>query len=201
MTTNLTLTLPWGRSMATRSPQTSTCSDEERALTGDREAWERLFRAHGRRVEVALLAKGVPLQAARDATQAAWLKMLEQVERGTLKELRLPAYAITLARNLSIDAWRKGRFESPTADGAVLERRLSGATDLQELAISRQQLDCMRSRLETCSARKQRIFARRFADAWQARQIAEAEGMSVQRVRQSLSELRARLRECREEAP
>src|SRR5262245_60462429 len=71
------------------------------ALCGDAEAWSWLIARHDHRVVVALLARGVPLDRARELAQETWLRLMQSQREGRLRELSLPGLAITQARFLA----------------------------------------------------------------------------------------------------
>ena len=53
-------------------------------------AWEVLIARHNHRVVVSVVALGLRPEAARDITQEAWIRLIEQQRRGALSELTLP---------------------------------------------------------------------------------------------------------------
>src|SRR5271154_1359446 len=69
----------------------------ERALHGDTASWSALVQKHNHRVVVALLARGIPIDRAKDIAQDAWLRLVEQQREGRLSHLQLPGLAITQA--------------------------------------------------------------------------------------------------------
>src|ERR1044072_8251318 len=48
------------------------------ALEGHSTAWDEIVRRHSHRVRLALLARGVPLEAAQDLVQEVWLGFILQ---------------------------------------------------------------------------------------------------------------------------
>src|SRR5579883_1781036 len=79
----------------------------ERAMTGDRDAWNALVQRHNHRVVVALLARGVRIDRAKDIAQEAWMRLVEQQRAGRLTHLQLPGLAIAQAAFLSLEAARR----------------------------------------------------------------------------------------------
>ncbi|MGD0528051.1 MAG: hypothetical protein ABSE49_23155, partial [Polyangiaceae bacterium] len=67
------------------------------ALRGDGEAWSALVQRHNHRVVVALLARGVRVDKAKDIAQEAWMRLVEQQRQGRLERLQLPGLAIAQA--------------------------------------------------------------------------------------------------------
>jgi DNA-directed RNA polymerase specialized sigma24 family protein len=163
-----------------------------RATHGDAAAWNLLARRYSRTVEVALLADGWSLLESRDFAQDAWLRLIEQSRRGQLTKLELPGLVITQARFLALDAQRAERrrvtvYATVCADGrdAGLESRVLARADLARA----------RAELARCHSSAQRTFELLHADPPATiLQVAERLGLSVQRVRQIVCEVRARLR-------
>src|SRR5688500_15774579 len=88
----------------------------ELALGGARAAWAGLSRRHHRRVLVALLARGIPADRARDITQETWARLVEHQGAGRLDRLELPGLAIRQATFLALDeARRTAKLRSASA--------------------------------------------------------------------------------------
>lgn len=186
-----TLTIPL------RLPQAPAEPAHVRALAGDAGAWDELFRAHNRRVVLALVARGVRAGAARDLAQDAWLRLIEQQRRGRLRELRLPALVITQALFLALDRARRGdqRFTHVSFDD------LDGdPLDPEPLLQHRDRLQRAREVLASCSPSHQRVFRALFTHPGStSAEVARATGLSVQRVRQVVCEVRKKLRAALED--
>jgi DNA-directed RNA polymerase specialized sigma24 family protein len=100
----------------------SPCADDlsSRAASGDREAWQALVAIHDRRVIVSLLARGVPLDRARDLAQETWARLWEQNREGKLSRLELPGLAVRQAAFLAADeARRRARTRTAELDDAA----------------------------------------------------------------------------------
>jgi len=172
------------------------------ALAGHEPAWDELVRRHSHRVLVALLAHGVPLDAAEDLAQEAWLRLVEQQRAGRLARLELPGLAIAQARWLAREADRtRARRAALMGGGPALERALVEAPDLhpgadpESRAAGRERLECVRRALARCPERAQQVFHAVYAEHAPAHaEVARELGLSVQRVRQILCEVRARVR-------
>jgi RNA polymerase sigma-70 factor (ECF subfamily) len=165
----------------------------DRAQRGDRDAWGQLIERHDHRVVLSLVARGIRLDRARELAHQAWIRLIDQQRAGRLERIELPGLAIRQASFLALDAARRR--------GPVIERLDHGepATDpeatIEERLIRREELQRAQAELERCAPAARELFAliygdpgMRHADA--ARQL----GLSVQRVRQTLCEVRARLR-------
>ncbi|MGC4118628.1 MAG: sigma-70 family RNA polymerase sigma factor [Myxococcales bacterium] len=168
---------------------------EQEALRGSREAWDALVARHGRAVTVALVARGVPLEKAKDLAQAAWMRLVEQQRAGKLQALLLPGLAIAQA----IFLWRE---EARRAGGMTLQldeaaQVADGAADPEARALGKQQLERAQQELEACSGSAREVFRLAYEGTGMAHaEIAQRTGLSLQRVRQVLTEVRKRLREA-----
>jgi RNA polymerase sigma-70 factor (ECF subfamily) len=169
----------------------------ERALAGDEAAWNALVAKHNQRVVVALLGRGLPLERAKDIAQEAWLRLLEQQRAGKLRELKLPSLAITQATFLSLDAARRDGKTLAMADGF-------DAADPQPLSeqrlIGEQELARAQRVLAGCSPSARKVFSLVYGGGNLSHaDVAEEVGLSVQRVRQIVCEVRKELRRAFEE--
>jgi RNA polymerase sigma factor (sigma-70 family) len=168
-------------------------SPEAQALAGVRAAWELLIRRHDRAVVVALLARGFSLDAAREVTQDAWARLIEQSRRGALTQLVLPALAIRQALFLALDA-RRRQAGAPEELEAAATTPAPHAT-AEERLVHKQQLERALAGLRGCSPSAQAIFLLAFQEGGLSHgEIASRVGLSLQRVRQTLCEVRRRLR-------
>ena len=68
-----------------------------RALEGQSSAWDEIVRRHSHRVLLAVLARGVPWEAAHDLVQEVWLRLVRQQRAGRLQSLALPGLAVAQA--------------------------------------------------------------------------------------------------------
>jgi RNA polymerase sigma-70 factor (ECF subfamily) len=163
-----------------------------RALQGDEAAWNALVAKHNHKVVVALLARGLPVERAKDIAQEAWLRLLEQQRAGKLRELKLPALAITQATFLSLDEARKDGRTTALAEGfdAADPRPLS-----EERLIGEEQLARAKRLLSKCSPSARQVFTLVYGGGNLSHaDVAERVGLSVQRVRQIVCEVRKELR-------
>lgn len=185
-------------------------SDDELArfaLEGDSEAWSEIARRHTHRVIVTLLARGVALDAAEDLTQEVWLRLMQQQRSGRLKAMRLPGLAIAQAAWLAKEAGRtlqrrEGIMGQPVPSEAELAdvALVDPAPDPEHRAAQRERLDVIREELMRCPPRAQQVFGAVYGpDARSHEDVAKSLGLSVQRVRQILCEVRARMRRVLEE--
>jgi len=178
-------------------------SEEElavRALQGDIDAWGEIARRHTHRVVVSLLAQGVPLESAEDLTQEVWILLLRKQREGRLQQLRLPGLAIAQAGWLAREAGRTRRRRD-----AIIGITGSEPADVhdpsgedpgpEQLAMDRERLELVTRELMRCPVRSRQVFQAVYGPAGESHaEVAHRLGLSVQRVRQIICEVRARLR-------
>jgi len=173
-----------------------------RALEGGDDAWSELARRHGHRVLISLLARGVPLEIAEDVVQETWLRLVEQGRAGRLRTLRMPGIAIAqahwISRELLRSRQRRESIAGPPlsleACGEQLEIADPGV-DLERLSMQRQRLEVVQRELQRCSARARQVFYAVYGPSGCSHdETARQTGVSLQRVRQMLHEMRVRLR-------
>ena len=176
----------------------------EQARTGDRAAWDQLYRLHHRRVLLSLLGRGVPMARAQELCQAAWARAMARSDEGRLGELKLPGLLVTMARRMAIDAWRSQRHEHLWADDDEMDRALDGGVLPERRVADRERLRLALDALDALGDRKPRarqIFLLVYRDGLPAAEVARQLDISVQRVRQTLTEVRAHLRAQLDPAP
>lgn len=181
--------------------------DEEalarRALAGDRSAWDALVARHHRRVVVSLLARGVRVDRAHELAQETWARLIQQQQRGLLTELRLPNLALTQAAFLAADDARRARRESIAGAVEELPERqhpVDPSVSAERRLLSEEQLSRAHAALAQVSPSARSVFLL----ACDGQELPHAEvaarvGLSVQRVRQILCEVRKKLRTALEE--
>ncbi|MBK6919989.1 MAG: sigma-70 family RNA polymerase sigma factor [Deltaproteobacteria bacterium] len=158
--------------------------------------WDRLIEQHGRRVVVALLARGLPLERAKDLADDAWVRIIQQHRAGRLPELKIPGIVIMQALFLARDAQRIAMRR------ANVETRIAGdwgmhgePPDVEHQLLARAQLRKVAKVVEAASPTARRVFELSYGDPQKsAGEVAEEIGISLQRVRQITCELRKRIR-------
>jgi len=171
----------------------------ERALRGDRAAWDILVARHERRVLLTLLSRGVRVDHAEEIVQETWIKLVAQAKNGNLDRLDLPGLAITQALFLAKDAARRKKAASTSLDDDVARTSRDPSAGVEERLVTREGLERVAAELERCSPRAREVFE----VVYQEPDLPHAEaalrvGLSVQRLRQTLCEVRARLRSALE---
>jgi len=159
------------------------------------QAWLVLSRRHARAVELALVADGWSITEARDHAQEAWLRVIEQARQGLLTRIELPGLVIQQARFLAIDARRADRRRLDVhASVGELQHHEAGP---EAQVVARADLRRARQVLASCHRSAQRVFELRYGEPpLDTAEIAAQLGLSVQRVRQIVCEVRALLREA-----
>jgi RNA polymerase sigma-70 factor (ECF subfamily) len=172
------------------------------ALRGDRDAWSALVQRHNQRVVVALLARGVRVDRAKDIAQEAWMRLVEQQRQGRLDRLQLPGLAITQATFLSLEAARREsgpRKHEPLDEPAVAACLRDPHDDAESRMLTEERVERAVEILSDCSASAKRVFRLAYGgDGLSHAEVAERVGLSLQRVRQILCEVRAKLRSALE---
>jgi RNA polymerase sigma-70 factor (ECF subfamily) len=164
---------------------------EAAARGGDRSAWNELISRHNRRVLLALIAHGVLPAQAREMAQEAWLRLITQADAKKLDRLELPGLAIRQALFLARSEQRK--------PGSVTEP-LEAAGDPageseEERYFSRERLQRAHARVQDLSPSARAVFERLYGEPHLSHaEIATRVGLSVQRVRQIICEVRKVLR-------
>ena len=159
---------------------------------GVRDGWGEAIRRHDRRVYLSLLALGLAPERARELTQAAWTRLMEQHRRGALVEIELPGLAIRQARFLAFNDLERTR----------VERRVLAAVpdppevpDTERVVGGRQEVERVLAALATCSPTARKVFRLVYATpGGNAASAAKTVGLSLQRVRQILCETRRHIR-------
>ena len=176
------------------------CSWGVHAMTSQPlDLWDDAVRRHDRRVYLSVLALGLMPERAREITQAAWTRLIEQHQRGALDEIELPGLAIRQARFLAFNELSRNRTESRVL-AAVPDP--PAAPDTERVVGSRQEIERVLTALATCSPTARKVFRLVYATpGGTASRAAKEVGLSLQRVRQILCETRRHIRRALEETP
>jgi DNA-directed RNA polymerase specialized sigma24 family protein len=162
--------------------------------------WDDAIRRHDHRVYLSVLALGLPPERAREISQAAWTRLMEQHQRGALAELELPGLAIRQARFLAFNELQRARVERRVLS-AVPDP--PPAPDTERVVGSRQEIARVLAALADCSPQARKVFRLIYATPGGSAATAAKElGLSLQRVRQILCETRHHIRRAlQEETP
>jgi RNA polymerase sigma factor (sigma-70 family) len=175
---------------------------ELQAPAGD-PVWSALIAQHDHRVVLSLLARGVRLDRARELAHDTWSRLYEQHARGRLRRLELPGLAITQAAFLAAEDARRTsqRKSTPLELAPELAALADPGMSAEDRLLSRELLARASEALDSCSTRAQAVFTLAYEnpDTPQA-DLAQKFGLSLQRVRQILCEVRAKIRAAIEES-
>jgi len=169
------------------------------ALDGDDGAWNELVRRHDHRVVVSLLARGIRVVRARELANETWLRLVQKQRAGQLRELALPGLAIRQAAFLALDDLRSADTQRVLMDARRVDQAVDRSADPERRAIHGQRLERAQAALGRCGPRGREIFLLVYRDHMAHAEVADRLGISLQRVRQSLCEVRKRLKTEMEE--
>jgi RNA polymerase sigma factor (sigma-70 family) len=189
-------------SPAVRLQRPAPLPDEARlcasALAGDTAAWSSLVQRHNHRVVVSLLARGVRIDRAKDIAQEAWMRLVEQQRQGRLDRLQLPGLAVAQAGFLALEAMRRDanvRRHDPIDEPAVSSCLRDPHCDAESMMLTQERVSCAVEVLSGCSPSAKKVFRLAYGgDGLSHAEVAQRVGLSLQRVRQILCEVRAKLR-------
>jgi len=174
------------------------------ALGGDTDAWSALVAKHDHRVVVSLLARGVRIDRAKDIAQEAWMRLVEQQRAGRLTHLQLPGLAIAQAAFLSLEAARRDvRSEAMLpldGDGVRIAIDLvDPAADAEARLLTTERIERAEKILSGFAPNARAVFRLAYGgDGLSHAEVAKKVGLSLQRVRQILCEVRKELKDALE---
>lgn len=169
------------------------------ALAGDRDAWNVLIKRHERKVLLTLLARGIRVDRAKDIVQDTWTRLIAAQREGRFESLELPGLAIKQALYLAMEDARRLSKSVSIEETPEVALRTDPHPTIEDRLTSRAELDRAIVELERCPPRARRVFEMVYDEPRLPHaEAAKRAGISVQRVRQTLCEVRARLRAAME---
>jgi RNA polymerase sigma-70 factor (ECF subfamily) len=158
--------------------------------------WAERIERFNHRVILSLLALGLAPDVAREVAQSAWLRLMDKDLRGELDDIRMPGLVIAQARFFGLDELRRqGRERRRRADVDVVVELPDARREPVERLLAREQLERALAELERCPERSRRVFLLLYEEPGLTHaQCAARVGLSVQRVRQIVCEVRTRMR-------
>lgn len=160
--------------------------------------WDAVMRQHGRRVIVSLIAKGLRPERAKELAQDAWLRVIQSHRAGRLDRLELPGVVLAQANFLLLDDRRKLQRRAPHDYAAERASGTSSELDpdgLERQVLARDQLRRIQAVVSAAHPNTRRVFDLLYGGrALSQAEIAQELGLSTQRVRQIVCELRKRIR-------
>jgi RNA polymerase sigma factor (sigma-70 family) len=158
--------------------------------------WETALRSYHARVVTSLLAMSISLDQAEELASQTWTRLMEQERSGQLTDIKLPGLAIKQARFLALN-WVKARRRE-----AGLAEDLPGHDDPERAVIERDDVAVALRVLASCSPSAQEVFRLLYDHPPPSHdEVARRVGLSTQRVRQILCEVRKRIRQALEQSP
>lgn len=155
--------------------------------------WQTAIAEHDHALVLSLLASGLCLDDARDVAQEAWLKLIEAQVAGRLESVSLPGLVIRQASFLVIDRHRARKLRDHSDLRAA--DHLHGPNVASHESEATELLERLEAGLVFASARERGVLRAVIESPGVGhRFLAAREGVSVQRFRQVLSDVRARLR-------
>jgi RNA polymerase sigma-70 factor (ECF subfamily) len=155
--------------------------------------WKQLIERHTHAVVVSLLARGLRLGRARELTAETWSLLYERHEAGLLPVLELPGLAIRQASFLAMK--EGGRRTVPLDEAPELAALRCEQPSAEARLEARQSLALAHSSLAQVSPRAREIYTLQLENPDEGHaKLAAQVGVSLQRFRQTLCEVRARLR-------
>jgi RNA polymerase sigma factor (sigma-70 family) len=168
---------------------------EEVTAAPEHVAWDQLIDKYGRRVVVSLLARGLPLDRAKELADDAWVRIIQQHRGGRLAQLRVPGLVIVQALWMMRDDRRRTMRREALGVLGAHEATTYAEPDVEERLLAREQLRLVMKVVEGAAPTARRVFELTYGEPpHSAAQAAEELGISVQRVRQVACELRKRIR-------
>lgn len=164
------------------------------ASAGVREAWDTIEARHRRRILVSLLGLGLGVEEARDVSQDAWSRVWQQHRAGALAELVFPGIVITQARFLAHDLLRRRRL---APEGGEVEAQSADPT-AEDRLVAAQSLARVQRSLAQVTPSKREVFRLACDEGLPHVEIARRVGLSTQRVKQVVWEVRTILRAAQE---
>ena len=160
------------------------------------EAWNRIIKRWDQRVLLSLLSMGLRIDRAKEIAQTTWMRLVEQHRHGKLEELEFPGLALAQARFLALDELRRARTENARFQSLEVEPTIPDVSaNAERRLLKREEIDRALETLAACSPNAQRVFRMTYEDPTMPHaEVAEKVGLSVQRVRQILCEVRKKIR-------
>lgn len=155
--------------------------------------WRQAVAQHDHRLIISLLAAGLRLDEARDVAQEAWLRVMESAAAGRLERVELPGLVLRQASFIVADRQRARRLRLLAPAHEV--EALSAAETAEGPTHARELLAVVKAELATATPRARGVFLAVFESPELGHEaLAKKEGLSLQRFRQVLCEVRAKLR-------
>jgi RNA polymerase sigma-70 factor (ECF subfamily) len=157
--------------------------------------WTDVVREHSPRVVAAVMALGLDRDRAGDIVQQTWTELFAKIRRGELGDASFPGLAIRHARYRTFDLMRADERERRRRAGFEAVDDVPAPLPTAVAALTEAQVKAVKRALAACSPTHQQVFRLVYARPGLPHgEVAAKLGLSVQRVRQSMCELRRKLR-------
>lgn len=165
----------------------------EQCRTGDPEAWERLVDATADDIYRLAVSFTRNRAEAEELTQEVFIRLWQNLQRFQAGS-SFRAWAMRVARNLFIDAYRRCREERKATwvDPEFLEQ-LPGGEDPHTVAVRRQRLELARTGLDRLPEELSRLILLRDFSDWSYEEIAEELDLPLGTVKSRLNRARREL--------
>ncbi len=172
------------------------------SANADDAEWTAWVRRHDHTVVLALLGMGVRVDRARELAHEAWARLYERQRRGELTQLSFPGLAIAQARYLALDELRRqGRTRARASTEGEITKLRDPAPDAEARLLDAERLTRAERALARMPERARQVFTAVYDEPGVPHvEVAQRLGLSVQRLRQTLCEVRARLRAALEDS-
>jgi RNA polymerase sigma-70 factor (ECF subfamily) len=161
---------------------------ERAALEGDRSAWSELIATHERRVVLSLIGSGVMPAQAREYAHDAWLRLMQQAAAGRLEYLQLPGLVVRQALFLARSGARRA---TPEPEAPLVTDEAPAEASF----FAHERLARARAHVESLAPSARAVFLSLYREPQLSHaEVAAQVGLSVQRVRQIICEVRKSLR-------
>lgn len=161
-------------------------------MTRVNDLWKHRIAEHDHVVVLALLSKGVRLHDARDLSQDAWTRLIEADRAGRLERVELPGLVIRQAMFLLAERRRVGGRRVEVDVEAAAE--LPATSEPESIVDAKRRLALVSATLDGVTPRGRQVMESLLSSSDGHAEQAARVGLSVQRFRQVLCEVRARLR-------
>jgi RNA polymerase sigma-70 factor (ECF subfamily) len=123
------------------------------------------------------------------------MRLIHKQRSGRLSSLRLPGLALAQAQWLALEAARTRQRRALLYDEPLRRNEADPAVDPENWTLQRERMRGIQRELARCPARAQQVFYAVYGPEPRGHaEVAREMGLSLQRVRQILCEVRARLR-------
>lgn len=165
-------------------------------MTVTPERWAQAYAQHHHTVVLAMLANGVRLDEARELAHDAWARIFEQTQIGKVTNVELPGLIIRQAYFLWVESRRRESTRGQRNGTLDEAKAVADPRSTPEDTVSgRELLGAVQQVMAAASPRQRSVLSAVVTSPGaQHADLAKHEGVSLQRFRQVLCEVRSQLR-------